>query len=125
MDMDDVDRIDPSEWLYRRGLKYYLNPDGTPTSRVFTPRVHRDNNRLSVNRANLTTPQATMNDPTIPNPDSFCLFEIQQTSVLEVGLDTHPAPSMDNPAHAVICCIEPQDRTLPGALAKRARLVHI
>lgn len=121
--------VDPAEWLRRRGYstpeKKYMNPDGTATSRVFALR-EKDNGELSVDVKSMTTPQNAVGDAT-----KFMLFEVANRDVLGIGLQTFHDPltlethGSDNPAHAVITGMNPDDDTLPGLLARKSRRVFL
>ena len=102
-----------------------MNPDGTATSRVFKLR-EKDAGALSVDVKSLTTFAQAIGDV-----DNFMLFELENRTVLDLGLDTfHDPCSMvthgyDNPAHAVIIGLELDDDILPGLLAKKSKRVWL
>jgi hypothetical protein len=115
--------IGNSEWLFRRGyatpVKKYMNPDGTPTSRVFKLRPS-DNGELSVDVKSLTSPEISIRDK-----NSYMLFEIIIEEVRSLLLDAEHDPIETNPAHAVIIGMNDDDDITPLELAKRSRRVYI
>lgn len=117
--------VSPLEWIYRRGFttpeKKYLNPDGSATSRVFKLR-EKDQGELSVDVKSMTTPQVAIGDSS-----RFFLFEINNTSVLEIDLKTlhDPLPDGENDAHAVIVGMTLEDEIAPGLLARKSKRVLV
>jgi hypothetical protein len=118
-----------TEWLYRRGYappdKRYMNPDGSPTSRVFKLR-DVDKGELSVDVKSLTTAEVSIKDQS-----KFLLFEIlvEHVSALGIRAEHDPLPNIDsdeiNPAHAVIVGMDIKDDIIPGQLARKAKRVII
>jgi len=123
--MAEAKLVDIHEWLYRRGFshppKNYLNPDGSATSRVFKPRV-KDEGKLSVDVKSLTTPEKSIGDTT-----KHFLFELPNTSVHEIGLQTYHDALSDgtNDAHALIVGFDENDEISPGLLARASKRVII
>jgi len=119
--MNKGDKINSDETLYRRGynspLKKFLNPDGSATSRVFKPRP-KDNGKLSVDLANLTTMESSITDE-----NQYNLFELLNSVVEEIGLETVYDPSLNNIAHSLIQSIDILDDISPAYLAKRAKKI--
>jgi hypothetical protein len=117
--------VDINEWLYRRGFscppKNYLNPDGSATSRVFKPRI-KDEGKLSVDVKSLTTPEKSVGDTS-----KHFLFELPNSSVHEIGLETyHDAlPDGTNDSHALIVGFTDNDEISPGLLARASKRVII
>ena len=123
--MENQREVALDELLYRRSWlpeKRFLNPDGTATSRVFKLR-EKDNGKLSVDVASLTTPQKSVGDD-----KRFFLFELPNSSVLDITvpkLTTFHDPLDDgsNNAHAVIVGMSIEDDITPGLLARVSRKV--
>jgi hypothetical protein len=115
--------VDIGEWLFRRGYstpqKKYVNPDGTATSRVFKLR-EKDNGELSVDIKSLTTANVSVGDSS-----KYFLFELSNSDVIKIGLNTYHAEEIDgsNEAHAVIVGMSMEDEIMPGLLAKCSRQV--
>lgn len=113
------------ESLYRRYYstpeKRFSNPDGSPHSRIFKPR-EKDNGEVSVDVKSLTTAAVSISDPS-----KYVLFEIANSDVVDLGLDTFHDPLLDgsNDAHAVIIGIEMDDDIKPGLLARKSKRVLI
>jgi len=123
--MNKGDSISPSEWLYRRGYctpeRKYCNPDGTATSRVFKLR-EQDEGKLSVDLKSKTTPISSVGDPS-----KYFLFELKNSTVKEIGLDSIYDPLDDgvNDAHSLIIGMSLDDEVAPGYLARKSKRVII
>lgn len=109
--------IDPEIVLIRRAhlpMKAYSNPDGTATSRVFTPRP-KDKGALSVNIKELTTYEQS-----IENPERYFLFQLLNRAPIFCLKTTKYDPNDDgtNNAHSVIEIIDEYDNVTPAYLAK-------
>ena len=121
--MSERKLVEASEWLYRRGYntpqKKFLNPDGTPTSRVFKLR-NSDYGELSVDVKSLTNPQVAIKDSS-----TYFLFELENKIVVEQELLTyhHPLEDGTNNAHAVITGMSNDDEVTPAILARKSRRV--
>ena len=123
------DLVSDDEWLYRTfwskpPITKYLYPDGSATSRVFKLR-EKDKGMLSVDAKSLTTYHAS-----IGNDQTFVLFEVLNSEVTALGLETvhdplpnEEEPNRTNPAHCLIHGMTEDDDILPSAIAKKARLV--
>lgn len=115
--------VDIKEWLFRRGYstpeRKYVNPDGTATSRVFKLR-EKDNGELSVDIKSLTTANVSVGDSS-----KYFLFELSNSDVIKIGLNTYHAEVSDgsNDAHAVIIGMSMEDDIMPGLLAKSSRRI--
>ena len=122
--MKKGDKINSDELLYRRGYnspeKKFLNPDGTATSRVFKLR-EKDNGKLSVDLAKLTTPEKAVVDSSL-----FNLFEIKNTTVEEIELTTvyDAVYTSINNSHCLIIGMDIKDETKPTYLAKKSRKIY-
>ncbi len=122
--MKNGDKISADEMLYRRGYsspeKKYLNPDGTPTSRVFKLRA-KDEGKLSMGLARLTTPAVFVGDSTL-----FNVFEISNNHVENIDLYTifDGEHNKNTPAHCLIIGMEEEDDAKPAYLAKNARKIN-
>ena len=105
---------------YYTPFSKYMNPDGTPTSRVFKPR-EKDQGKLSVDLKNYTTYEKSVLDPS-----KFFMCEVSNKVVLEIGLETIHDPLEDgtNDAHALILTFELDDEIKPGLLARKARIIR-
>jgi hypothetical protein len=111
--------VDLDDWLLRRGITKYLNPDGTATSRIFKLR-EKDAGALSVNVESMTTKELSIVDPS-----KYSLFRVSNRTVSELGLSAihDPLPDGSNNAHAVILGMRFDDDTMPLQLARRSYLV--
>jgi hypothetical protein len=122
--MNRGDVIDSQELLYRRGFnspeKKYLNPDGTATSRVFKLR-EKDEGRLSVDLASLTTPAIAVFDS-----NSYNLFQINNTTVEEIELITiYDADfAAQKNSHCLIIGMQLGDDIKPAYLAKKSTKIY-
>jgi len=118
--------VGKNELLYRTGYLQYMNPDGSATSRTFKLRANKNETELSVDVASLTIPTKSIKDPL-----KFALYEIRNSNVLELGLQTlhDPLPNsesiIDNPAHAVIIGIDINDEIIPAQLARASKRIEI
>jgi hypothetical protein len=115
-------KIKPTSLLLRRyftPLSKYMNPDGTPVSRVFKPRV-KDQGKLSVDLKEYTCYENAVSDY-----ERFFLCEVSNTVVLEIGLNTIHDPLEDgsNDAHALVETFEEEDDIKPGLLARNSRII--
>jgi len=122
--MNRGDNISSDELLYRRGFnspeKKYLNPDGTATSRVFKLRP-KDNEKLSVDLAKLTKREKAVVDPS-----QFNLFEIKNSTVEEIDLQTvyDAQYTSENNSHCLIIGMNNDDETKPAHLAKNSKKIY-
>lgn len=122
--MNRGNKINSDELLYRRGFnspeKKYLNPDGTATSRVFKLRP-KDNEKLSVDLAKLTTPEKAVVDSS-----QYNLFEIKNTSDEEIGLYTvyDAIFTSEQNSHCLIIGMTNDDETNPSYLAKNSKKIY-
>ena len=118
------DKINSEELLYRRGYnspeKKYLNPDGTATSRVFKLRP-KDNQKLSVDLAKLTTPEKAVVDKT-----QYNLFEIKNATIEEIELYTiyDALYKSENNSHCLIVGMKNDDDSSPAYLAKKSKKIY-
>ena len=119
-------KVDENEWLYRRSWpnKNYMNPDLTPTSRVFKLRP-KDEGKLSVDVKSMTTAAKSLGDP-----ERFYLYELPNKAILQIEsakLDTihDHLPDGANDAHALIIGMDIDDEITPGLLAKACKRVFI
>lgn len=122
--MNQGDKLDSDELLYRRGYnspeKKFLNPDGTATSRVFKLRP-KDNSGLSVDLARLTTPQKAVVDEL-----QFNLFEIRNDKIESIDLHTIYDANYNaaNNSHSLIIGMTIEDETKPTFLAKNSKKIY-
>jgi hypothetical protein len=116
--------IDSIELLYRRGynspVKKFLNPDGSATSRVFKLR-EKDNGKLSVDLAKLTTPKKAVLDSS-----QFNLFVFQNDEANLTGLSTvyDDKFTSDPNSHCLIIGMDLDDEIKPTYLAKKSRKIY-
>lgn len=109
--------------IYRTPWHKYVDPGGRPTSRNFKLRP-KDEGKLSVDAASLTTPEQSVRDLS-----KFALASLAQTDVKAIGLSTFYDPctiadhGFDNPAHAYIWGIDEDDDLKPALLAQIAFVV--
>lgn len=122
--MNKGDRIDPDEFLLRRGYypdKRFIKIDGSIGSRAFVPRKN-ENGEISVDIESLTTYEKSIKDV-----NKYRLLRIQCSFVNSLGLeciyDPDDNPSDPNPAHSLICGFVEDDEKIPAVLAKKAVLV--
>lgn len=109
--------------IYRTPWHKYVDPDGRPTSRNFKLRP-KDEGKLSVDVASLTTPEQSVRDL-----GKFALASLSSTDVKAVGLSTFYDPctitkhGFDNPAHAYIWGMDDDDDIKPALLAQKAVVI--
>jgi hypothetical protein len=109
--------------IYRTPWHKYVDPNGRPTSRNFKLRP-KDEGKLSVDVAGLTTPEKSVRDIS-----KFALASIANTDVKTIGLAAYHDPctvaehSFDNPAHAYIWGMDESDDIMPALLAQKATIV--
>jgi hypothetical protein len=109
--------------IYRTPWHKYVDPDGRPTSRNFKLRP-KDNGKLSVDVASLTTPEQSVRDL-----DKFALASVANADVRAIGLAGFYDPctvekhGFDNPAHAYIWGMADEDDILPALLAQHAVVI--
>lgn len=109
--------------IYRSPWHKYVDPDGRPTSRNFKLRP-KDEGKLSVDVARLTTPANSVRDL-----GKFALASIANIDVQAIGLSTfHDACTIqehgfDNPAHAYIWGMEEDDDIKPALLAQKSVVI--
>ena len=117
------DKLADEELLLRRVYrsdKRYLDPNGRPSSRAFTPRP-KDDGKLSVDVRRLTTYAAAVIDE-----NKYRLFACEAAWAHRLGLDclydplTEAEHGYDNPAHAVVVGFPQDDESIPGILARQA-----
>ncbi|UOY07758.1 hypothetical protein L0P88_04205 [Muricauda sp. SCSIO 64092] len=120
---------DPKESFYRRAYrkdKKYVDPKtGNFISRAFTPRPKRDNGMLSVDLVRLTTPENTVMDA-----DKFAIAEVQNSDIINLGLESIYDPVEanglpENLAHCLICCIDEDDESIAGILARKSKRIYL
>ena len=111
---------DRQELFYRRAYrtdKKYVDPKtGNFISRAFTPRPKKDDGQLSVDLARLTTPEVAVNDM-----KKYAIAEVQNSDILDVGLKSVYDPVEGNLAHCHICCIDEDDESIAGILARKSK----
>jgi len=109
--------------IYRTPWHKYVDPDGRPTSRNFKLRP-KDEGKLSVDAASLTTPEQSLRDLS-----KFALASIGAVDVDAIGLSAYLDPctvevqGFDNPAHAYIWGMDDDDDILPALLAQKATVI--
>ena len=110
--------------IYRTPWHKYVDPDGRPTSRNFKLRP-KDEGKLSVDVASLTTPEQSMRDL-----NKFALACLTNADVKAIGLSTFHDPctidrhGFDNPAHAYIWGMDNDDEIYPALLAQKATVIR-
>lgn len=117
--MNKGDLIDEKEHLWRRVFKtdkrYIDKRTGRPTSRAFAPRP-KDEGKLSVNIENLTTYEASIEDP-----ERFVIFSFMAELAYSLGLKCIYDPiEKVNIAHALVTGFPLGDESIPGILARNA-----
>lgn len=109
--------------IYRTPWHKYVDPDGRPTSRNFKLRP-KDEGKLSVDAASLTTPEQAVRDLA-----KFALASVANNDVEAIGLSTYYDPctvkkhGFDNLAHAYIWGMDEDDDILPALLAQKSVVV--
>lgn len=109
--------------IYRSPWHKYVDPDGRPTSRNFKLRS-KDEGKLSVDVASLTTPEQSVRDLS-----KFALASLANAGVKAIGLETFHDPctvtkhGFDNPAHAYIWGMDEEDDIKPALLAQEAIVI--
>ena len=109
--------------IYRSPWHKYVGPDGRPTSRNFKLRP-KDEGKLSVDVASLTTPEQSVRDLS-----KFALASLANPDVQRIGLSTFHDPctvekhGFDNPAHAYIWGMDEEDDIMPALLAQKATVI--
>lgn len=120
---------DKQELFYRRAYrtdKKYVDPKtGNFISRAFTPRPKKDDGQLSVDLARLTTPEAAVKDL-----KRFAIAEVQNSDILDLGLKSIYDPVEgnglpENLAHCLICCIDEDDESIAGILARKSKRIYL
>lgn len=92
----------PGEALYYRNVHPdWIAGQNRPTSQAFRP-TPKDNNRLSVDDATLTTPEESFRRGNEPPRQSLGILSITHAECQTHGLTITPDPTPDNPAHALI-----------------------
>lgn len=109
--------------IYRTPWHKYVDPDGRPTSRNFKLRP-KDERKLSVDVASLTTPEHLVRDLS-----KFALASLANSDVKSIELSTFHDPctveehGFENPAHAYIWGMDEEDDIKPALLAQKAVVI--
>jgi hypothetical protein len=99
--MPDIIPIVSETLLYRRHeVKHWTRFDGRTSPAAFKLRVKKNEKYLSVDIAELSTPQKTATEPI--SGDVRAASELLAKVPLDLGLSCEHTPSRHNPAHASI-----------------------